>query len=87
MSKEYYDTLWISKSATAEEIKKAYRKKAMQYHPDRNKWDKTAESKFKKVNQAYDTLWDLKKKKQYDTFWSAWWNPFWGWAWWGYSSW
>ena len=90
MSNNYYDILWVSKTASDVEIKKAYRKKAMEYHPDRNKWDKTAEAKFKEVNQAYDTLWDAKKKKQYDMFWSAWaWaNPF-GWAWWGtwwYSS-
>ena len=87
MSNNYYDTLWVNKSSGEEEIKKAYRKKAMQYHPDRNKWDKTAEAKFKEINKAYDTLWDSKKKKQYDMFWStwAWWNPF---GWWtsGWSS-
>lgn len=88
MSKDFYNILWVNKNATQEEIKKAYRKQAMKYHPDRNKWDKTAEAKFKDVWQAYDVLWDAKKRKQYDTFWTAsWWanpfswgNPFW-WAW------
>ncbi len=81
----YYDVLWVSKNASQDEIKKAYRKKAMEFHPDRNKWPE-AEKKFKKVWEAYDTLWDEKKRKQYDTFGSAgssfwgssWWNPF-GW--------
>ena len=76
----------MNKSATKEEIKKAYRKKAMKYHPDRNKWDKTAEKNFKEINSASDDLWDSKKKQQYDTFWSAGWNQFGWWAWWGYSS-
>ncbi len=84
MSKNFYETLGVNKSASAEEIKKAYRKQAMQYHPDRNKGDKTAEEKFKQVNEAYWTLWDEKKKKNYDMFWStSSWNPFWGWTWWG----
>lgn len=80
MSNNYYETLWIGKNATDQDIKKAYRKKAMKYHPDRNKWDKTAEDKFKEVNKAYDTLSNAEKKKQYDTFWSTWWNPFGWWA-------
>ncbi len=88
-----YDTLGVSKSASADEIKKAYRKQAMKYHPDKNKWDATAEKKFKQVNEAYQTLSDEWKRKQYDTFWSAgWatWNPFGGWnpfwsSWWGFS--
>lgn len=86
MSNNFYDILWVSKNATQEEIKKAYRKKAMEYHPDRNKWNKNSEEKFKEINSAYDTLWDEKKKKQYDMFWSTswsqfwgWWNPFWWW--------
>jgi len=82
MSNNFYDTLWVSKTASMDEIKKAYRKKAMKYHPDRNKGDKVAEKKFKEVNEAYSTLSDSTKKKQYDTFWSTWWNPFW---WWGSS--
>lgn len=87
MSNNYYDILWVGKWASQDEIKKAYRKKAMEYHPDRNKWDKSAEEKFKEINSAYDTLWDEKKKKQYDMFWAAWWSQFWGswnpfWWWW-----
>lgn len=86
MSNNYYDILWVSKWASDEEIKKAYRKKAMEFHPDRNAWDKKAEEKFKEVNQAYDTLSDSKKKQQYDMFWSTWWSQFWWWSNWGYSS-
>lgn len=84
MSKNYYESLWVGKNASKEEIKKAYRKMAMKYHPDKNKWDKTAESKFKEIGEAYSVLSDDQKRKQYDMFWSAWaswWNPFWWWAW------
>lgn len=81
MSKNFYDILWVSKWATQDEIKKAYRKKAMEHHPDRNKWNLEAEKKFKEINEAYDTLWDEKKRKNYDMFWKSgnfsWWNPFW----------
>ncbi len=87
MSNNYYDVLWVSKDATTDEIKKAYRKMAMKYHPDRNKWDTGSEAKFKEINQAYETLSDTKKKKQYDMFGSSWWNPFWSWTWWYSSSW
>lgn len=86
-SKNYYDILGVNKSSSEDEIKKAYRKHAMKYHPDRNKWDKTAESKFKEINEAYSVIWDKEKRKQYDMFGSnfswfntAWWNPF-SWAW------
>lgn len=85
MSNNYYEILWVNKSATDDEIKKAYRKLAMKYHPDRNEWDKKSEEKFKEINQAYETLSDSNKRKQYDMFGSAWWNPFW-WAGGGYSS-
>ncbi|MDD5770442.1 MAG: DnaJ domain-containing protein [Candidatus Gracilibacteria bacterium] len=68
MSKNFYDILGISKTATNDEIKKAYRKLAMQYHPDRNKSNKEAENKFKEINQAYETLSDDKKRKNYDMF-------------------
>ena len=86
MSNNFYDVLWVSKSASADEIKKAYRKKAMEYHPDRNKWNKEAEKKFKEINEAYGVLSNPQKKKQYDTFGSASGNPFWGAWWWTYSS-
>lgn len=76
MNKNYYDTLGVSKSASEAEIKKAYKKKAMEYHPDRNTWDKKAEKKFTEVNEAYQTLGDTEKKKNYDQFGSAEKNPF-----------
>ncbi len=85
MSNNFYDILWVDKSASSEEIKKAYRKWAMKYHPDRNKDDTTAEKKFKEVNEAYTVLSDSQKKQQYDTFWSASWNSFGWWAWWTQS--
>lgn len=71
-SKDYYSILWVNKSSSEAEIKKAYRKKAMEWHPDKHKWDKKAEDKFKEINEAYQVLWDSKKKAQYDSFWSAW---------------
>lgn len=84
MSNNFYDILWVPKTASQEEIKKAYRKLAMKHHPDRNKQDKESEKKFKEVNEAYNVLSDEQKRKQYDMFWSAKWNPF---SWWGsYSS-
>lgn len=90
MSNDYYDLLWVDKGSTNDEIKKAYRKKAMEYHPDRNKGDAKAEKKFKDINEAYSTLSDSSKKKQYDmfwkTWWAAWWNPFGWWSAGSYSS-
>ncbi len=85
MSNNYYDILGVSKNASQDEIKKAYRKKAMEYHPDRNKNNPEAEKMFKKVWEAYDTLWDEQKKKQYDMFWSSSWNPFWWWSYWWWN--
>src|SRR5437899_6778753 len=64
---DYYKTLGVDKKASAEEIKKAYRKLARKYHPDRNPDDKQAEARFKEISQAYDVLGDPEKRKQYDS--------------------
>lgn len=68
MKRDYYEVLGVSKSANADEIKKAYRKVAMQYHPDRNPGDKAAEEKFKEAAEAYEILSDADKRAQYDRF-------------------
>src|SRR5664279_1449314 len=68
MKRDYYEILSITKSASAEEIKKAYRKVAMQHHPDRNPGDKSAEEKFKEAAEAYEILSDDDKKAQYDRY-------------------
>jgi len=68
MKRDYYEILGITKAASHEEIKKAYRKVAMQYHPDRNPGDKVAEEKFKEAAEAYEVLGDADKKTQYDRF-------------------
>src|ERR1700716_4750737 len=65
---DFYDILGVSRSANADELKRAYRKLAMQYHPDRNPGDKSAEQKFKDINEAYDVLKDDQKRAAYDRF-------------------
>lgn len=66
--RDYYEVLGVSKTATPEELKKAYRKKAIQYHPDKNPGDKEAEEKFKEAAEAYDVLSNPEKRKRYDQF-------------------
>jgi len=66
--KDYYEVLGVIKSASAEEIKKAYRKLALKYHPDKNKGDKTAENKFKEASEAYHVLSDKERRTNYDQF-------------------
>jgi len=66
-TKDYYKILDVTKNATEEEIKKAFRKKALEFHPDRNPNDKDAGNKFKEVNEAYEVLSDPKKRHQYDS--------------------
>ncbi|MEX6687629.1 molecular chaperone DnaJ [Danxiaibacter flavus] len=68
MKRDYYEILGVSKSSSADEIKKAYRKVAMQYHPDRNPGDKEAEEKFKEAAEAYEVLSDSDKKAKYDRY-------------------
>ena len=76
--RDYYEVLGVSKDADAKEIKKAYRKLAMKYHPDKNPGDKAAEEKFKEINEAYEVLSDEEKRSTYDRFghdglkWSSW---------------
>ncbi len=70
-NKDYYAALGVARGATEEEIKKTYRKLAMQYHPDRNKGDKKAEEKFKEISEAYAVLSDKEKRAQFDQFGAA----------------
>ncbi|MFA7493599.1 MAG: DnaJ domain-containing protein, partial [Proteiniphilum sp.] len=66
--RDFYEILGVSKTATADEIKKAYRKKAIQFHPDKNPGDKGAEEKFKEAAEAYEVLSDEQKRARYDQF-------------------
>ena len=68
MKKDFYEILGITKSADAAEIKKAYRKKAIEFHPDKNPGNKEAEDKFKQAAEAYEVLGDPQKKAKYDQF-------------------
>lgn len=65
---DYYETLGVQKGASADDLKKAYRSMAMKYHPDKNQGDKTAEQKFKEINEAYEVLKDDQKRAAYDQF-------------------
>jgi curved DNA-binding protein len=71
MAEDYYKLLGLEKGATAEDIKKAYRKLALKWHPDKNPNNKAAEERFKKISEAYAVLSDPKKKEEYDTYGSA----------------
>ncbi|MDE6126276.1 MAG: DnaJ domain-containing protein, partial [Muribaculaceae bacterium] len=66
--RDYYEVLGVSKTATADEIKKAYRKLAIKYHPDKNPGDKEAEEKFKEAAEAYEVLSNDEKRQKYDQF-------------------
>src|SRR6266542_1257683 len=69
---DYYETLGVARSVTADEIKKAYRKLARKYHPDVNPNDKSAEEKFKEISEAYEVLSDPEKRKRYDQLGAGW---------------
>src|SRR5205823_11580717 len=71
MARDYYEVLGVKKDASDDEIKKAYRKLARQYHPDRNPGDKQAEARFKEVQDAYDVLSDKTKRANFDRFGTA----------------
>ena len=66
--RDYYEVLGLQKGASDDEIKKAFRKLAMKYHPDKNPGDKVAEEKFKEINEAYAVLSDSEQKAKYDQF-------------------
>ena len=66
--KDYYEVLGVVKTASADDIKKSYRKQALKYHPDRNKGNKEAEAKFKEASEAYHVLSDKERRSIYDQF-------------------
>ena len=66
--KDYYEVLGVARSASDDEIKKAYRKLAVKYHPDKNSSDKEAEEKFKQISSAFEVLKDGEKRRKYDQF-------------------
>ena len=66
--RDYYEVLGVGRDATPDQIKKAYRKLALQYHPDRNPGDKAAEEKFKEISEAHEVLADKQKRARYDQF-------------------
>src|SRR2546430_3171065 len=68
IKRDYYEVVGAGGSATSEELKRAYRKLALQYHPDRNDGDPQAEARFKEINEAYEVLSDQSKRQRYDTF-------------------
>ena len=68
IKRDYYEVLGVGRGATAEELKRAYRKLALQYHPDRNNGDPQSEARFKEINEAYEVLSDQSKRQRYDTF-------------------
>src|SRR5213594_1715742 len=70
--KDYYSTLGVAKTATEKELKQAYRKLARKHHPDVNLGDKSAEAKFKEINEAYEVLGDPAKRKKYDELGANW---------------